>query len=774
MYYQNNNVEDYEQSLNQARISLLNSTFDQFWIQSEKSSIIKNQNSITKLQSSWYNDIKQQYSIIFLIFIIILLLLFSLPFIIRIQYHANRYLHQCSSLACISTSHRIIENLNMKQNPCKNFYSYACDGWINNHFLTPSETSISYFKEIYKNNLIILYKILKDNSSNTNSITRKKLKNFFNTCMNTTNNEKLTRITVRNILQRVGKSILLFKYWSIKNFNLVTSLIYTHEHKINPFFRISIIIDDKNNNYYCIYFEQSGLSFNEKFRYNDKNIRYLFNNFGTKLIKYLHSFLSEYKISKQIDEIFLFEKRLSYIFEIKNFHNPLQFYHIQTYEQIQQWFSSWFDIENYLERIFHKDKSFFYNQTFLITTPDYFEKLKQLIEITPKYILANYITFQVIQELLPYMSESFNQFKRPLIAYLKGIIEEKQLWEICVKRTDDAFGFATGALFISKVFDEKNQEKIKHIVEEIRLTFIETLPYIKWMDLKTRQQAQIKAQMIIDRLGYPKWFEDERNIDRYYQDLNLSSTNNPIINVMLVRKFQKNQNFKKLGQRPDIEEWTMTPIDVNAYYAPWKNMIVFPAGILQTPFFDANIPISLNFGSIASIIGRNGRYFDGYGNLNNWWQKGSAQNFDERAQCFIDQYTQYRVGNKHINGLLTLDENIADNGGLRIAYAAYKRYLKRHHLLSIAYLKHHQQQLLPGLNLTDEQLFFIGFAQTWCAKTTPEMAEAALVTDTHAHPKYRVIGSLSNMPEFSKAFKCPKGSPMNPEKRCQIWLDVKR
>ncbi|CAF5108407.1 unnamed protein product, partial [Rotaria sp. Silwood1] len=117
MYYQNNNVEDYEQSLNQARISLLNSTFDQFWIQSEKSSIIKNQNSITKLQSSWYNDIKQQYSIIFLIFIIILLLLFSLPFIIRIQYHANRYLHQCSSLACISTSHRIIENLNMNQNP---------------------------------------------------------------------------------------------------------------------------------------------------------------------------------------------------------------------------------------------------------------------------------------------------------------------------------------------------------------------------------------------------------------------------------------------------------------------------------------------------------------------------------------------------------------------------------------------------------------------------------------------------------------------------------
>ncbi len=179
-----------------------------------------------------------------------------------------------------------------------------------------------------------------------------------------------------------------------------------------------------------------------------------------------------------------------------------------------------------------------------------------------------------------------------------------------------------------------------------------------------------------------------------------------------------------------------------------------------------------------------GRYFDGHGNLNNWWQIDSARSFDEHAQCFIDQYTQYRVDHEHVNGVLTLDENvsnqisiflnfefyllqIADNGGLRIAYSAYKRYLKRHHLPSI---KHHrQQQLLPGLNLTDEQLFFIGFAQTWCTKTTPEMTKSALITDMHAPAKYRVIGTLSNMPEFSKAFKCPIGSPMNPKrKKCQI------
>ncbi|CAF3701692.1 unnamed protein product [Adineta steineri] len=759
--------QDYEKSLQQARISLLNSTFERFWIQSK---------STTKTYSSWYNSLKYQYIIIFLIFITILLLLFSLPFIIFSQYYSNSYHQQCSSLACISTSHRIIENLDLNIDPCENFYQYACGGWINNHFLTPSETSISYFKEIYKNNLIILYKILQNNSE-INSPSIEKLQNYFYSCMNTINNEELARQTLLNILQPIGYSPLLVKNWLGTDFNLVSSLIYTHQYKINPLFHIGITIDEKNNKYYRIFFEQSGLSFDEHFRYYDKHVRYLFNQFGIKLFQYLHSSLSYYDILKQIDEIFLFEKRLASIFQIK----PYEYYHIRTYEQLQQLFSNWFNIEIYLQRTFHKNQTFFSNQTFLILTPNYFNRLNEIIQTTPKYILANYITFQIIQDLLPYMSENFIQIQKSLKIYLKGITEEKPLWEICMKRTDEAFGFATGALFISKIFHENNKEKIEYIVEEIRSAFIETLPNIKWMDNETRQQAQIKAKMIINRLGYPKWIEDNRNIDRFYKDLILSKTNNSIINHILVQRFQKEQNLKKLDQRPNMEEWTMTPVDVNAYYTPSKNMIVFPAGILQTPFFDPNIPISLNFGSIASIIGHelihafdaSGRHFDGYGNLNNWWKKGSAHRFDEHAQCFIEQYDKYRIGNEHINGLLTLDENIADNGGLRIAYTAYKRYLKRHHLLSMKYIKHQQQQLLPGLNLTDEQLFFIGFAQTWCTKTTFENANIALSTDTHAHPKYRVIGSLSNMPEFSKAFKCLKGSSMNPEKRCEIWLTSK-
>jgi predicted metalloendopeptidase len=446
MSYLNSNAEEYEQSLQQARVSLLNSAFDQFWIQSERSPLIQNQSSssnfTTKTQSSWQNHVKSHYNIL-LILLTMTLLLISLPFLLLSQYHANRYRHQCSSLTCISTSHRIIENLNMTVNPCENFYSYACDGWINTHFLTPSETSISYFKEIYQKNLIILYKILQENSY-TNFDSMRKLKTYFYSCMNSSNNDKTARETLLTILHQVGRSPLLSTDWSVNHFNLVSSLIYTHQHKINPLFRIGITIDDKNNQYHRIYFEQSGLSFDEKLRYKDETIRGLFTHFGIQIFKHLHSFLPDSQIAKQMDEIFLLETRLASIFQRKTSHNPLKSYHIRTYQQIKQWFSSWFDLETYLEKLFHKNTSFFSDQTFLVATPDYFEQLNQVIQTTPKRILANYITFQVIQELLSYMPESFNRIRRPLITRLKGITEEKQLWELCVKRTDEAFGFATG------------------------------------------------------------------------------------------------------------------------------------------------------------------------------------------------------------------------------------------------------------------------------------------------------------------------------------------
>ena len=446
----------YEQSLQQARASLLHSTFDQFWIQSETCPLIQGKPSTET--NDFLSDASRPPSrrfcrlcwkspwsrSILIILPVLLLLLLSLPFIIRSQSRANHLLRQCSSLACLAASHRIVENLDLHRNPCENFFAYACGGWSNSRLLLPSETSTSYFKEIAKKNAVVLYELLKDNAD-TSFETAMKLKSFFNACMDRAANERTAQETLLRLLVQVGKSPILVRHWSPHHWNLLSSLVVTHQHKFHPLFRMSITVDEKNNQFHRIYLGQAGLSFEDTSLYHSEALRYLFNQIGTDLLQSLgYSSQSSAQLFHSMDEIFTFEQQLAHIFPRRHPINPWQSYHLFTFEQIHHYFHPWLDIGDYFERIFRKEKSFFYNQTILIGNPEYFERLSELIQTTPTHVLANYVTFQVIQEVWPYMPERFAQIRRPLLAHLKGVTEEKAWWEVCVKRTDDAFGFATG------------------------------------------------------------------------------------------------------------------------------------------------------------------------------------------------------------------------------------------------------------------------------------------------------------------------------------------
>ena len=310
--------------------------------------------------------------------------------------------------------------------------------------LLPSEASTSYFKEIAKKNAMILYELLKD-SSNASFETVGKLKSFFNACMDRAANERTAQETLLKLLVQVGKSPLLVRHWSAHQWDLLSSLVVTHQHKFHPLFRMSVTVDEKNNQYHRIYLEQAGLSFEEASVYHSDALRDLFSQIGTELIQSLgYSSQSPSQLRHSIDEIFTFEQHLAQIFPRRHSTNPWQSYHPLTYEQVRHRFQPWLDIGDYFERIFLKEKSFFYNQTILVGNPAYFERLSELIHATPTHVLANYMTFQVMQEVWPYMPERFAQIRRPLLAHLKGVTEERAWWEVCVKRTDDAFGFATG------------------------------------------------------------------------------------------------------------------------------------------------------------------------------------------------------------------------------------------------------------------------------------------------------------------------------------------
>ncbi|KAI0238131.1 hypothetical protein LSAT2_011234 [Lamellibrachia satsuma] len=239
---------------------------------------------------------------------------------------------------------------------------------------------------------------------------------------------------------------------------------------------------------------------------------------------------------------------------------------------------------------------------------------------------------------------------------------------------------------------------------------------------------------------------------------------NTLSKALYVRKY----NLKRLGTAPKPNEWFMGPADVNAYYDPGQNTIVFPAAILQKPMFDHSFPMSVNFGSIGAIMGHEishafdnrGRLFDKFGNLKEWWTKRSSKAYKKRTECMINQYNNFTVFGRHLNGLLTLGENIADSAGLKSSYDAYMSWLEDHE---------DPRANLPALNMNKEQLFFLSFAQMWCTHYTPQFAVRLLHSDSHANSMYRVIGTLSNTPQFAEAFSCPADSKMNPAGKCNIW-----
>ncbi|MCJ8740172.1 hypothetical protein PDJAM_G00055850 [Pangasius djambal] len=339
-------------------------------------------------------------------------------------------------------------------------------------------------------------------------------------------------------------------------------------------------------------------------------------------------------------------------------------------------------------------------------------------------------------------------------------------WQTCIGNTDDTLGFALGALFVKATFDKHSKEIAEGMINEIRTAFKDALDNLSWMDEQTRQAAKDKADAIYDMIGFPDFILDPKELDEVYDGYDVSE-DNFFQNMLNFYNFSARVMADQLRKPPNKDQWSMTPPTVNAYYMPTKNGIVFPAGILQAPFYARDHPKALNFGGIGVVMGHElthafddqGREYDKDGNLRPWWQNSSVDAFKNRTECMVDQYSQYTINGEHINGKQTLGENIADNGGLKAAYHAYRSWVKRNG----------KEKRLPAVNLTNDQLFFVGFAQVWCSVRTPESAHEGLMTDPHSPPKYRVIGTLSNSPEFAQHFQCPLGSAMNSGHRCEVW-----
>ncbi|XP_071389763.1 neprilysin-like, partial [Centroberyx affinis] len=352
---------------------------------------------------------------------------------------------------------------------------------------------------------------------------------------------------------------------------------------------------------------------------------------------------------------------------------------------------------------------------------------------------------------------------------LSGTTSEAAVWRQCALYVNNNMDNAVGRLYVEEAFSEKSKELMDEMIADIREVFISHLDDLTWMDADTKKAAEEKARAIRERIGYSDNIMNDQYLNNEYKDLSYSAEEY-FENILQNLEYVQKKRLRKLRVKVNKEEWVTGAAIVNAFYSSSKNQIVFPAGILQPPFFSKGQSKSLNYGGIGMVIGHeithgfddNGRNYDKDGDLKDWWTADSTHRFLELSKCMVDQYANFSwdlANGLHLNGNNTLGENIADNGGIRQAYQAYKNYVS----------KHGEEPPLPGIDLSHDQLFFLNFAQVWCGTHRPEQAVNSIKVDVHSPGKFRVLGSLQNFPEFAKAFSCKKNSYMVPDNICRVW-----
>ncbi|HUG54910.1 MAG TPA: M13 family metallopeptidase [Vicinamibacteria bacterium] len=391
--------------------------------------------------------------------------------------------------------------------------------------------------------------------------------------------------------------------------------------------------------------------------------------------------------------------------------------------------------------------------------PDFFKGLDKVVAERGLEDWKAYLRWHVLRDAAPllpaaFVEENFEFFGR----VLTGQKELRPRWKRCVDLTDNALGELLGQRYVEATFGAEGKERMQRMVAALEEALERDIRSLPWMTEATKQQALRKLAAVANKIGYPETWRDYTPVRVVRREA--------LANVHRAENFERSRDLAKIGKPVDPMEWRMTPPTVNAYYSPLENNINFPAGILQPPFFDKSMDDAVNFGGIGAVIGHelthgfddSGRKFAPNGNLADWWTEEDAREFEKRAACFADQYSDYTVaGGVKLNGRLTLGENVADNGGLRIAYMALQETLKG-------------QSPPPVDGFTPAQRLFLGWGQIWCQNETEESAKLRAQIDPHSPGRYRVNGVVSNMPEFAEAFSCSEEAPMvRGEDACRVW-----
>lgn len=396
----------------------------------------------------------------------------------------------------------------------------------------------------------------------------------------------------------------------------------------------------------------------------------------------------------------------------------------------------------------------------IVGQPEYFDHIHAIFAENNLKVLKTYMRWEVMNSSASYLSDAYYNLSFDFFGKtIQGLKEPKPRWKRVIGNVNGDIGELLAQEYVKVAFTPEAKDQVNEMVDNLRDAFAIRIKSLDWMSSETKTKALEKLESFSRKLGYPDEWKD-------YSGLQLG-TSSFWENHLAAARFSNQRMINRLGTTVNRSEWNMLPQTVNAYYSSVMNEIVFPAAIMQPPFFNPNVDAAVNYGAIGAVIGHEfshgfddqGSKYDAKGNLNSWWTEGDRKRFEERTAKLVDQFNKFQpLEGVFINGKLTLGENIADLAGLTVAYEAYQLYLSKH-----------KREVIDGF--TPEQRFFIGFGQVWRGHSRPEYVRNQVLTDPHSPQEFRVIGTLSNMPEFFKAFDVKKGDKMwrADADRAKIW-----
>ncbi|KAM7044112.1 neprilysin [Acridotheres tristis] len=694
----------------------------------------------------------------------------------------------CKTPDCIKSAARILENMDPSARPCQDFYQYACGGWLKRNIIPETSSRYSNF-DILRDELEVVLKDVLDTPSTSDIPAVQKAKTLYRSCINETAIDSRGGRPLISLLPNVSEWPVATTNWEDSYGTSWTA--ETAIAQLNSRYGKKVLInffvgtDDKNSTAHIIHIDQPGLGLPSRDYYEctgayqeacSAYVDFMI-SVAELILQERNISVNESDISAQMRRVMDLEKEIANATtKSEDRNDPLLLYNKMTLAQLQNNFSleinnkvfNWSEFINAIMSTVQINIDS--TEHVIVYDPDYLLKLRSiLIKYSPRD-LQNYMTWRFVMDLVNSLSQAYKDTRNAFRKALYGTTSEAAVWRRCANYVNGNMESAVGRLYVQEAFAGDSKHVVEEMIADIRDVFIKTLDELSWMDAETKKRAEEKARAIRDRIGYPdEIVTDDNKLNSEYQELNYKEEEyfeNIIQNLIFTQK----KRLKKLREKVDKEEWISGAAVVNAFYSASRNQIVFPAGILQPPFFSASQPKSLNYGGIGMVIGHeithgfddNGRNFNDNGDLVDWWSEASARNFKELSQCIVYQYGNFSwdlAGGQNLSGINTLGENIADNGGVRQAYKAYENFVK----------KHGKEKLLPGLDMNHKQLFFLNFAQVWCGTYRPEYAVNSIKTDVHSPGKFRVLGSLQNSPEFSEAFSCTTRDNMNPANKCRVW-----